>query len=1371
MAILGEAWVNIGANTAPLAAGLTKAKTNVAASMKNIGKSMTIAGAVIVAGFGMAIRTAAQFEQSMANTASVAGATSEELKKLSDYARKMGEQSVFSASQAADAMYYLASAGMNTKEIMGALEGTLALAAATQSDLAYTSESVAASLSQYGLAAEDAERVSNVFAAAISDSQATMDKLTTSMSYVGPMAYSMGMDIEDTTGILMNLYNAGLDGSKAGTALRMAFVKLIEPTQDGTAALEKLGVAVKDSEGNMRPFKDIIDDLGVAGMSTADAMDIFGIRAGPAMMALVSQGTGAIQEATDAVTGTNKAFEMAAMQIDTFQGAIKLLRSAFEELQITLVQNLMPSVRGLIEWITEGIKKVTAWMKENPKLTETIVKVTAAVGALMLVLGPLLMILPGLVAGFHLLVPAIVAVKTVLLTLASGGIYSLVLAAVTSFVIAYKTNLFGMKTFTDKVILGMVVAWDWYIEKTNKLGASIGALFLSNDDLIKASNESIATFMKNTSKFGGSLATVDAEIDKLAIEANNLQLAISSIDWGTEDVMIATDKQKLYTSRLNEINERLGVLYLEREKLTKANEEAAQKANKLAEANKNLESFMEPVRKIIEGITVALTPYEQKIVAVNAKYDDMIETIQESGVAQEEITVAVENANIARDAELKKLAEGKTAYDKLIKVQKTAKDIMAGIVDKIFQFTHTPYEVKLRDIKKEYDGYIEGIKEAKLGIEEEKKEIDDINTARDLAIQHLNAEIDTTKGLSLEMQILTAEYKLSKQTAEDTIKYYQDMLEAAEKIVEVKKTERDTLEEGTTEYKEANLAYLEVRTSAEEYKEIIEKLNEIKNEELEGLELVNAKLEIQSKQYQVIAKDADYYKDRLKWLKEEHVTLAGTIADLKGKGDEWTTKLVEIRGELYDNETATKELKEELIEFAKGMSEAELEASGLIPTLEALGVSMEELEEPPDVGPWKGFLNSLKAEVGDFASVAGKFFKEIWDAFGTGLEDAITSLFTMKKTNAKILEEMASAEADYINTVADLQEELAKTIQDINDDMFKEKEDYYDDLTAIELDYNRKVSDGIEDLARENEDYDIEMRRLTEDRNAAMAIGDDERVEYYTRKMEDTTLIHARAVEDMEEKQAELAEDNKIKVDQMAEDHKLAMDAMIKKKDEEAEDAKTKIGEVKTDHEDLMDDMEGDMTTVSGIAKTFWDTLKTAGVDAIGAIISQLVKQAVLFLLAYGPVGWAILLGAGALGAIWANAKALGGEIEAIGKSLGGAVKGFAAGGSSTDTVPAMLTPGEYVISKPMVDFIKRTGEVTSGLVGAIKTGARTPTAFSVGGGAGSNDYRKSYSSTIKIEQGAIQIVTPKFNDSDAQNMFKMIERQAHVRGLRFATN
>ena len=403
--------IAIKADTTNLMSGLKTAGAGVSDFSKKIsgiGKGMTIAGAAILTGFGMAIKTASKFEQSMANTASVASATGEELEKMSDYAREMGEQSVFSASQAADAMYYLASAGMDTEEIMGALEGTLALAAATASDLSYTSASVAASLSQFSLDASEAGRIANIFAAGISNSQATMEKLTTSMSYVGPMAYSMGMEIEDTTGILMGLYDAGIDGSKAGTALRMSFVKLIDPTKEGTAALENLEVAIKDSEGEMRPFKDIIDDLGVAGMSTADAMAIFGVRAGPAMMALVNQGTGAIQKNVDAVTDTEKAMEMAAIHVDTVQGAIKFLRSAFEELQLTLVYDIMPSLKEFILKVVEVVRNISAWAKENKPLVENIVKWAVGLGVVLAILGPILVILPGLIAGVQLLAGAFV---------------------------------------------------------------------------------------------------------------------------------------------------------------------------------------------------------------------------------------------------------------------------------------------------------------------------------------------------------------------------------------------------------------------------------------------------------------------------------------------------------------------------------------------------------------------------------------------------------------------------------------------------------------------------------------------------------------------------------------------------------------------------------------------------------------------------------------------------------------------------------------------------------------------------------------------------------------------------------------------------
>ncbi|MCK4328336.1 phage tail tape measure protein [candidate division WOR-3 bacterium] len=434
--------IAIKADTTNLMSGLKTASTgigNFSKKIAGIGKGMTIAGAAITAGFAMAIKTASGFEQSMANVASVAGATKEELNMLSDAARKQGEESVYSASQAADAMYYLGSAGMEVNEIIGALASTMSLAAATQSDLAFTSEAVASTLSQYNLEANEAGRVSNVFAAAISGSQATMEKLKTSMSYVGPMAASMGMTLEDTVGILTNLYNAGYDGSKAGTALRMAFAKMLDPVGKTADTMERLEVAIVDSEGVMRPFKDIINDLGEAGMSAGDAMQIFGTRAGPTMLALVSQGQGAIEDMTEEVTGTQKAFEMTETQIDTFQGTMKLLNSAFEEFQITLVQDLMPALRPFIEHITEIIKKVSDWIKVNPELAANITKIAAVIGGICIVGGPILMA----VAAFGGVATAIAAIISPI---------GLVVVAVAGLAIAWKTNFMGIQDKTKAVV-------------------------------------------------------------------------------------------------------------------------------------------------------------------------------------------------------------------------------------------------------------------------------------------------------------------------------------------------------------------------------------------------------------------------------------------------------------------------------------------------------------------------------------------------------------------------------------------------------------------------------------------------------------------------------------------------------------------------------------------------------------------------------------------------------------------------------------------------------------------------------------------------------------------------------------------------------
>jgi len=458
--------IKIQADATNLQSGLKAAGTgidNFALKISSIGKGMTIVGAAITAGFAMAIKTASTFEQSMANTASVAGATAEELTRMSDAAREMGKESVYTASQAADAMYYLGSAGLKADQIIGALSGTMALAAATQSDLAYTSEAITATLSQYNLKAEEATKVANVFAAAISGSQATMVKLKESMTYVGPMAKSMGISLEETTGILMNLYNAGLEGAAAGTALRMSFAKLLDPTKETAEAMARLKVSITDSAGQMRPFKDIIEDLGKAGMTAADAMQIFGVRAGPAMMALVSQGTGAIQEMTDKVTGTNKAAEMAAIQMNTFKGAVKLLSSAWQEFQIVIANHIMPTITWIIKGVTSVINVISAWMDKNTLLADILVKLGAGIGALCVVGGPILMAvlaftkLQNVMVGFCTfntarLLPNLLKLKISLMslgTIATGPI-GLLIISIAGLKLAWDKNLFGIKDKTKE---------------------------------------------------------------------------------------------------------------------------------------------------------------------------------------------------------------------------------------------------------------------------------------------------------------------------------------------------------------------------------------------------------------------------------------------------------------------------------------------------------------------------------------------------------------------------------------------------------------------------------------------------------------------------------------------------------------------------------------------------------------------------------------------------------------------------------------------------------------------------------------------------------------------------------------------------------
>ncbi|MGP1414685.1 MAG: phage tail tape measure protein [Treponema sp.] len=305
------------------------------------------------------IDTFTQFQQSMQNTFSVMGASASDMKLLEDTAKKMGETTRFSASQASQALYSLGSAGQSATEAVNSLQGVLSLAGATGSDLAYTSETIASTLSQFNLEAGKASHIADVYAKAISKSQANMTKLSYSMKYVGPVASGLGISLETTTAALMKLYNTGYGGEQAGTYLKQAFQKLASGTNDLKTKLQELGISYEDVNPQTRNFADIINTLKEKNIGVTESIAIFGETAGGAMAKLIEEGGDAIATMEGLLKSSEGASsEMQEIQNASFANTKAELMSAMEAVQITTGSILEPALNILAKGFTEVLKSV-----------------------------------------------------------------------------------------------------------------------------------------------------------------------------------------------------------------------------------------------------------------------------------------------------------------------------------------------------------------------------------------------------------------------------------------------------------------------------------------------------------------------------------------------------------------------------------------------------------------------------------------------------------------------------------------------------------------------------------------------------------------------------------------------------------------------------------------------------------------------------------------------------------------------------------------------------------------------------------------------------------------------------------------------------
>lgn len=372
----------------------------VGAKMESVGDSIAGAGkkmmplTTVIEGLGIAaVKTAADFDSSMSQVAAISGATGDDLQALRDKAREMGEKTKFSASEAADAMTYMAMAGWKSKDMISGIDGIMSLAAASGEDLATTSDIVTDALTAFGLSAKDSGHFADILAAASSNANTNVSMMGETFKYCAPIAGALGFSAEDTAEAIGLMANAGIKSSQAGTALRTIMNNLAGDVKISGKAIGDVTIATTNADGSMRDLSDILADCRAAFGNLTEsekanaAESLVGKNAMSGFLALMNAAPEDIAKLSGAIDNCDGSAEkMAATMQDNLAGQLTILKSQLQELAISFGEILMPAIRSIVSKIQDFVDKLNG-MDEGTK--QAIVKI----GLLVAAIGPFLVIL------------------------------------------------------------------------------------------------------------------------------------------------------------------------------------------------------------------------------------------------------------------------------------------------------------------------------------------------------------------------------------------------------------------------------------------------------------------------------------------------------------------------------------------------------------------------------------------------------------------------------------------------------------------------------------------------------------------------------------------------------------------------------------------------------------------------------------------------------------------------------------------------------------------------------------------------------------------------------------------------------------------
>lgn len=369
--------------------------TTLGSGAVNLGSTLTGAITTPLVGIGVAAMTTfGNFEQQMNRVKAISGATGGQFDQLKQRAVELGASSVFSASEVAQAMENMASAGMNVNDIYSASAGVMDLAAVSGRDMGLAAEAVASAMNQFGIAGENATHVADVYAKAAADTNAETVDMAEAMKYAGPVMSSLNSSFEETAAAIGIMSNAGIKGSQAGTTLRTAVQRLAAPTDVASKLMQSLGISAYNSEGQMKPISELLPHLqerlsGLSEEQRNNALNtLFGKESLSGMLALLDSAGPEFDGVVSGLQNSNGAAkEMADTMNSGLSGSIENLKGKLETAAITVSERFAP----YIEQLADKVGELTEWFTNlSEEQQDQIIKwglVAAAAGPALVVFG------------------------------------------------------------------------------------------------------------------------------------------------------------------------------------------------------------------------------------------------------------------------------------------------------------------------------------------------------------------------------------------------------------------------------------------------------------------------------------------------------------------------------------------------------------------------------------------------------------------------------------------------------------------------------------------------------------------------------------------------------------------------------------------------------------------------------------------------------------------------------------------------------------------------------------------------------------------------------------------------------------------------